>query len=196
MPAPRPRRAARAAAVAGLLGGLLAGCTSGSSVSTDSGTERFRSGDGVATFVAPGKRRPAPPLAGETLSGGHLDVASYGAVPLVLNVWASWCAPCKKEQPVLERVAAATRSRGVRFVGIDIREPGRTAPRRHVARFKVSYPSLYDPGARLLTRFAVPAKTTPTTYVVDARGRIAAYVYGEVDEPGLTALLDRVLAES
>jgi hypothetical protein len=66
---------------------------------------------------------------------------------------------------------------------------------RHVERYRVSYPSLYDPPARLLTRFAIAPKTIPTTYVLDADRRIAAYVFGEVQEQALTGLIDRVLAE-
>jgi peroxiredoxin len=97
---------------------------------------------------------------------------------------------------VLERVATASRSRGVRFVGIDIREPSRTPALRHVARYGVSYPSLYDPSAKLLTRFAVVPRATPSTYLLDKQGRIAAYVFGPVEESALGTLLDRLLAES
>ena len=57
----------------------------------------------------------------------------------------------------------------------------------------MTYPSFYDPSSRLVTRFPVAAKTIPTTYVVDAEGRVAAYVYGGVDEAGLRALVDRVV---
>ncbi len=174
----------------------LAGCVGGSSaVSTDSGTERFVSGDGVATFVSPSHRKAGPALSGTTLDGAALDVASFRGGPVVVNVWGSWCAPCKAEQPALERVATATRSRGVRFVGINVRDPSRTPALRHVERFAVTYPSIYDPSSRLLTRFAIPAKTIPTTYVLDRLGRIAVYVYGPIDEPGLTTLLDRVIAD-
>jgi hypothetical protein len=61
-----------------------------------------------------------------------------------------------------------------------------------VAAHGVTYPSFYDPSARLVTLFRVPARSIPTTYVVDAQGRIAAYVYGAVDERGLTDLLAKV----
>ncbi|HVF05537.1 MAG TPA: TlpA disulfide reductase family protein [Frankiaceae bacterium] len=181
------------AAVCGL-GLAVAACTGGGS-DTSSGVQRFVSGDGVVHFVDPGSREAGPALAGETLEGQPFDLGSLGAGPVVVNVWGSWCAPCKSEQPALERVAGATRSRGVRFLGINVRDSGRTAPLRHVKRYDVSYPSLYDPAARLLTRFAVAPKTIPTTYVLDADRRIAAYVFGEVREPDLTGLVERVLAE-
>jgi thiol-disulfide isomerase/thioredoxin len=193
---------ALAGPAAGLLAGLLAvaglaGCAGGKgAVATDSGTERFVSGDGVATWVKPSHREPGPDLGGTSLDGKRVALADVRRGPAVVNVWGSWCAPCKAEQPVLERAAKATRSRGVTFLGIDVRDPSLVAARRHVARYAVTYPSIYDPSSRLLTRFRIPARTIPTTYVYDAQGRIAAYVYGGVDEKTLTTLLDRVLAES
>ena len=175
----------------------LAGCVGGKgAVSTDSGTERFTSGDGVATWVKPGRREAGPDLSGTSLDKEPVALADLRRGPAVVNVWGSWCAPCKAEQPVLERAAKATRSRGVTFLGIDVRDPSLVAARAHVARYGVTYPSIYDPASRLLTRFEIPARTIPTTYVYDREGRIAAYVYGGVDEQTLTTLLDRVLAET
>lgn len=168
---------------------LVTACTGGGS-DTTSGTQRFVAGEGIAHVVDPDARKPGPTLSGTTLDGERLEVSGG---PAVINIWGSWCAPCKKEQPALERVARATRSRGVRFVGINIRDGSRTPALRHVERYDVSYPSLYDPSARLLPRFEIAPKTIPSTYVLDREGRIAAYVYGEVDEETLTSLVDRVL---
>jgi thiol-disulfide isomerase/thioredoxin len=190
------RRVPGAVAAAFLALGAV-GCTArGAAVSTDSGAERFVAGDGVVTYVRASRREPAPALSGERLSDGASLSVPAGTGPAVVNVWGSWCAPCKAEQPVLESASRAYAARGVRFLGIDIREPGRTAPRLHVRKYGVTYPSLYDPSARLLTAFKIPAKTTPTTYVVDGQGRVAAYVNGAVEQASFTALLDRVLAES
>jgi thiol-disulfide isomerase/thioredoxin len=192
------RRSAPAAALAAALATalVLTACAGGHDrVSTDSGSDRFVAGNGVVTYVPTARRAAGPALSGTTLDGGALDVATLRGGVVVLNIWGSWCAPCKTEQQALERVARASRSRGVRFVGIDIREPGKTPALRHVAKYQVSYPSLYDPSAKLLTRFKVVPKATPSTYLLDPRGRIAAYVFGEVEEPTLSDLLSRVLAE-
>ncbi|HWL38146.1 MAG TPA: TlpA disulfide reductase family protein [Frankiaceae bacterium] len=175
---------------------LVAGCTGGGSETT-SGTQRFVAGDGVVHYVPAANREPGPDIAGETLDGERLDVGTLRAGGVaVVNIWGSWCAPCKKEQGALERVARATRSRGVRFVGINIRDSSKTAARMHVTKYDVTYPSLYDPSARLLPRFEIAPKTIPSTYVIDPGGRIAAYVYGPIEEQPLTDLVDRVLAEA
>ena len=196
MPPRQPVRVRTARRAAGplALAWALAACTGGGS-DTTSGVQRFVAGDGVVHVVAPESRDPGPALSGETLDGKRLDLAAYAGSPVVINVWGSWCAPCKSEQPALERVARATRSQGVRFLGINVRDSGQVAPRRHVARYGVSYPSLYDPAGRLLPRFAVAPKTIPTTYVLDHDGRIAAYVFGEVEERALVDLVARVVGE-
>jgi len=186
---------ARYAAAAALAAALLASACTGGGSDTTSGTQRFVAGDGVAHFVSAASRKPGPALSGTALDGSPLDVASLGSGPVVVNIWGSWCAPCKAEQPALERVHRATRSRGVTFVGINIRDSGTTAPKRHVEEYDVTYPSLYDPSARLLPRFEIAPKTIPSTYVLDRQRRIAAYVYGEVTEKTLTDLIERVLAE-
>lgn len=184
----------RAAALAVCAALLASACTGGGS-DTTSGTQRFVAGDGVVHFVSASSRKPGPELTGSLLDDTPFDPASLGTGPVVVNIWGSWCAPCKAEQPDLERVHRATRSRGVAFLGINIRDSGRTAPRRHVEEYGVTYPSLYDPSAKLLPRFRIAPKTIPSTYVLDRRRRIAAYVYGAVTEPALTDLVERVLAE-
>jgi thiol-disulfide isomerase/thioredoxin len=177
----------------GVVAALLATACSGAGADTSSGTTRFVAGDGVAHVVAASAREPGPALSGTTLDGEPYSVSGTG--PLVVNVWGSWCAPCKAEQPELERVHRAMAPRGVRFLGINIRDSGITAPKRHVQRYGVTYPSLYDPSSRLLPRFRIAPKTIPSTYVLDRQGRIAAYVYGAVTERTLTELVEQVLAE-
>lgn len=192
----RAGRVATVATVMAVMAAGLAACTGGGSETT-SGTQRFISGDGVVHYVPAARREPGPEVAGETLDGERLDLGSLRAGGVaVVNIWGSWCAPCKKEQGALERVARATRSRGVRFVGINIRDASKTAARLHVTKYDVTYPSIYDPSARLLPRFKIAPKTIPSTYVIDPAGRIAAYVYGAIEERPLADLVDRVLAES
>ena len=184
----------RAAALA-LAAGLLASACTGGGSDTTSGTQRFVAGDGVVHFVSATSRKPGPALSGTLLDGTPFDATSLGSGPVVVNIWGSWCAPCKAEQPELERVHRETRSRGVAFLGINIRDSGRVAPTRHVEEYDVTYPSLYDPSGRLLPRFKIAPKTIPSTYVLDSSRRIAAYVYGAITEESLRDLVERVLAE-
>lgn len=135
---------------------------------------------------------PLPRLAGETVDGDHLDAASYanGGV-LVINVWADWCAPCRREQPQLVRLADRFEDDGVRFLGINYQDD-RDAAKAWIEEFGVPYPSLFDPSGRSALDLGFPA--LPDTYVVDRGGTIRWVVYGETDERELAGLIEDVLA--
>ncbi len=131
--------------------------------------------------VIPAAQRPAAPaISGTTLTGGQLNVASLRGEPVVLNFWGSWCGPCQAEAPVLARVASQTRKLGVHFVGIDIRDDP-SAGRAFEQSHGISYPSISDPNDLIAAGFgAVAPSTTPSTYILDSRGRIAWAYFGRV----------------
>src|SRR5699024_5634699 len=70
------------------------------------GTAGFVGGDGSVTIIAPEERSAAPVLEGETLDGETLSTADLAGQPLIINVWGSWCAPCRAEAPELVKSAA------------------------------------------------------------------------------------------
>ena len=157
------------------------------------GDKGYVDGDGVITQVAAAERRAAGSVAGRTLQARRTSLATLGrGRPVVLNVWASWCPPCRKEAPLL---ADAQRTLGDKaaFLGINVRDPGGTArPLAYERRFAVPYPSLYDPSGRSLLELPGPLSRTaiPSTVIVDSKGRVAATVVGEV--PSAQTVVDLV----
>ena len=144
------------------------------------------SGTGVAE-----DDRPLPRLAGRSLEGEPLDLHRFaGGLPIVINVWAHDCPPCREEQPVL--VELAHRYEGeVRFVGINYQDD-RDAARDWVQEYDVPYPHLYDPHGRTAVDLGYPF--IPDTYVVDRDGVIRWVVFGATDEAQLDGLIADVLA--
>ncbi|MFF3615970.1 TlpA family protein disulfide reductase [Streptomyces sp. NPDC002580] len=194
---PNRTRAALYAAGAAVAALVLSACGSGGT-SGGSGNSNFVSGkDGIST-VAKGSRDTAPDLSGPTVDGKQLDVADYKGKVVVLNVWGSWCPPCRAEAPNFVKVAKETAGQGVQFVGINTRDAD-TAPAKAFEKEKgVTYPSLYDPTGKLMLRFkkgTLNPQTIPSTLIIDRDGKIAARTLQALSEDKLREMLDPVLAE-
>ena len=164
---------------------LLVGCGSG-----PTGTSGFVAGDGTLT-VLPVDQRPAAPLVeGTTLDGAAWRSDSATGKVLVYNVWGSWCAPCRAEAPVLVTASKRTADVAV-FVGLNTRDLDKAAPQAFLRAFAVPYVNLYDPDGAVLLKFSgqLPASAIPSTLLVDAKGRIAARIIGEVTEATLVDVI-------
>jgi DsbE subfamily thiol:disulfide oxidoreductase len=135
---------------------------------------------------------PMPSLAGETLSGERLDPALYEGKVVLINVWATWCGPCRREQPGLQRLWQRMHARGdVQFIGINHRDQSSKA-RRWIEDFGVTYPSLADPDGSVAARFEVPF--LPATILVDRTGQLRYRLVGEQEAEFLEGLIEAVLA--
>jgi thiol-disulfide isomerase/thioredoxin len=142
--------------------------------------------------VAPGNS--FPPLAAAGLSGGELPETA-GRVVLV-DFWASWCAPCKASFPTYSRLQADYAARGliVMAVGVD---DSLSAYRGFEARMKPAFTTLYDPRKDLVSLVQVP--TMPTSYLLDRRGRVRFMhpgFHGDQTERELRKEIETLLAEN
>ncbi|MFD0545089.1 TlpA family protein disulfide reductase [Streptomyces mexicanus] len=194
-PRPRPRALLTAGTAAAAL--VLTACGSGGTSGGSGNTNFITGSDGIAT-VKKSERKPAPDLSGKTIDGKQLDLASYKGKIVVLNVWGSWCSPCRAEAPNLVKVAKETASQGVRFVGINTRDTSTQPAQQFEKSFGVPYPSLYDPVGKLMLRFkkgTLNPQLIPTTLVIDRDGKIAARALQALSEEKLRKMLDPVIAE-
>jgi thiol-disulfide isomerase/thioredoxin len=156
--------------IAGALAMPLAGCASGGT----SGAGQPAIGAGTVEAFVGDERKPAPTVSGELLDGSSFDLASLRGTVTVINVWGSWCAPCRAEAPDLEATYQATKDLGVTFLGVDVRD-GRDAADAFAAGFGLTYPSLFDPAGRAVLAFRdVPPNVVPATILLDREHRIAA----------------------
>jgi thiol-disulfide isomerase/thioredoxin len=193
-------RATTAVAVGALLLGLTACGSDPNSIAAQAKSgdgKGFVSGDGTIERVAKDRRSAPLTLSGTTLEGAPWKVADARDKVVVLNVWGQWCGPCVAEMPHLQRVWSdlSAAGRPVQLMGINYRDGVETA-KAFLRANKITYPSLEDDGGRTLLALRGKANTTPTTLVLDRRGRIAARVSGPVTAATLSGLVKDVLGES
>lgn len=152
------------------------------------------------TLPAPEDREPAPvdeevQVLGEDDST-TLSLGDHDGEVVVLNFWASWCGPCREEQPELNEAAEALEDLPIAFLGVNIDD---TVPNAlaHEREFDIPYPSLFDPSVSYAAEFgAVGPRSIPTTILIDAEGRVAARLFGITDFIEVTALADRLAEEA
>ncbi|MGP4003802.1 TlpA family protein disulfide reductase [Streptomyces sp. 8N706] len=175
----------------------LTACADGGTAGGSAGT-KFVPGTGGIDRVKKADRQPLPGISGTTLDGKKLDLADYKGKILVVNVWGSWCSPCRLEMPHLVKVANDTKADGVEFAGINTRDPNKPPAEKFEKEFDVPYPSLYDPMGKLMLRFpagSLNPKAIPSTVIVDRDGRIAARALKPLGEEELRKALAPLIAE-
>ncbi len=191
MPVGRRTRRNLVAAALAVVAVLTSACTTSDDSAT--GTKGYITGDGTVTVLPPDERPQAPEVAGELLGGGTLDVSTYAAQVVVVNVWGSWCPPCRAEAADL--VAASKSLPDAAFVGLDTRDKEAEAE-AFVRRYEVPYPSLVDQDSQLLLLFhgIVNLSSVPTTIVIDPDGLVAAFITGATTKTTLVDLVEQIQA--
>jgi len=190
------RRALAALAVAAL---LLAGCSTSK--------EAVQTGQDF-TFVAPGGQTTIlydPPdsrgtlrgMSGESLlsPGTTIGLDAFAGRVVVLNIWGSWCGPCRTEAPDLEFVARQTAADGVSVLGVDVRDD-RAAATDFLRDRGITYDSIFDPPGRTLALLTgYPRNTVPSTIVLDRQHRVAAVYLTAIRVSELIPLVQRLADE-
>lgn len=170
---------------------VTTGCQSNPSASSEVG---FVVCDGSFTMIPVDQRKTIPELVGTDLTGQPLSTTTWAGQLIVLNVWGSWCGPCRKEAPDLVKAAAATRGRA-QFIGINTRDNSAATAEAFERSFGVEYPSFYDPTGELLLKLQdLPPSAIPSTLVLDTQGRAAARVLGATTAATLQGIIDDVAA--
>ncbi len=190
------RRAVTAAALTTAL--ALSGCAS----TTQAGAEEssgagYVAGDGSLATWEPQQRDGAIDLAGQTYDGEQVDLGQWRGEVVVVNFWYAACPPCRAEAPDLAAIHADYADDGVELLGINPRDDAATA-QAFERSFSVPYPSLHDEAARGVAALqgVVPLQAMPTTVVLDAEGRVAGRVLGQIDPAVVRGMVDDALAEA
>jgi len=191
-----PRRAALLTAAALL---ALTGC-GGMSAGGDSGSDGKGYVDSDKTGIArakAGDRDKAPEVSGKTLEGKDIALADFRGKVVVLNVWGSWCPPCRAEAADFQQAYIESEPRDVEFLGINTRDATQANALAFTASKGITYPSLWDPDAREIIKFRgnLNPNAIPSTLVIDREGRIAARALRALTLEELRSMIEPVVNE-
>ncbi|MFB8414010.1 TlpA family protein disulfide reductase [Streptomyces albidoflavus] len=159
----------------------------------------FVTGPNGISKVSKSERRTPNAVEGVTLQGDHLDVSGLEGKVVVLNVWSSWCGPCRAEAPNFAKVAKKVEGEGVEFVGINTRDSNRQAAVKFEEDHDIAYPSIYDPSGKVVLygfpKGSMNPQTVPSTIVLDREGRIATCALRALSEVELYSMITPLLSE-
>lgn len=178
---------------------LVGGCGVGRDA-VGAGAQEFRfvapGGQTRITYDPPASRSRITDLRGESLlhPGTEVGIADFPGKVRVINIWGSWCGPCRTEAPELQAVQEAAREDAV-VLGIDVRDDLQAA-RDFMTSRGLTYDSIFDPSGRTLTRLAgYPRNVVPSTIVLDRQARVAAVFLVPVGSSDLLPLITKLAAE-
>jgi cytochrome c biogenesis protein CcmG, thiol:disulfide interchange protein DsbE len=134
-----------------------------------------------------------PAYSAKLLDGKSFDVATQKGNVVLLNVWATWCGPCRFETPELQALHEKYDARGLKVVGVSVDEGGDAEVKKFVAENKVTYPIAIDAEGRVAS--VLRTTVLPTTVLIGRNGRIVWRKIGPV-MPNETAALDKLIEQT
>lgn len=178
-------------------GAMALSACGGERTGSSSGDTKFVQGTGEITEVAAAKRTSVPDLSGPSVEGDKLKLSDYRGKIVVLNVWGSWCSPCRAEAPNLAKVARDTKDKDVQFIGINTRDLDKANAKAFERNYGIDYPSFYDPSGKLILKFpknTLSPQAIPSTLILDRDGKVAVRALKELSEKELRDALDPLVA--
>jgi peroxiredoxin len=191
------RTAVLATALSAVLG--LSACSGGTNAVDQNAGNQFRyvQANKKGSVIEAARRKQAGPVRGTLLTGGEYRLSDDRGKVVVLNYFASWCPPCQTETPQFDSIYRERKAAGVQFVGMDVKDPSKSAAQSWLKDKGITFPVVYDEAARTAIQLGdVPMAALPSTVVIDKQGRVAAVYVGSVLPKDLTPALDELTEEA
>jgi thiol-disulfide isomerase/thioredoxin len=186
-------------ALTAMLAVLVSGCASNSTAIPGQGSFVFTSPGGKLEFTyPPGQRGTVGDFTGTSVTDAQrtIKLSDFPDTIMVLNIWGSWCGPCRGEAPDLNVAAELSADRPVQFLGINVQD-AREPAADFIANFKVPFPSIYDPTTRtLLSMQGYPTTGIPHTIILDRDHRVARIFLRAVSAQELDEAIVGLVAEA
>jgi thiol-disulfide isomerase/thioredoxin len=178
--------------VAALAAVVLSACSSSGAAD---GSYTYHGAQQVGQLIPPGQRKPVHDFGGDLLSGGTYSLQKYRGQAVVVNFWGTWCGPCTVETPQFGKVYKDYRGKGVTFVGIDVKEGSRDAPKAFVKDNDIEYPIVYDETGETALRMGnIRVPGMPFTVLLDKQHRVAGVYATRLAAGDLDPMLNKLVA--
>lgn len=173
---------------------LFVGCKSDSKSQNKRRTEPLEQLDPASAQLYPASREAKARDFEVTLIGGEtFRLSDYQGKVVLLNIWATWCAPCREETPDLQELYEKYSDRGFVILGVSVDEQGESVVRPFIEEYDISYPVVIDKNDIIMDKYG-PTMGIPTTYVINPKGNLQYFAVGAVTnnelEPRIKALLE------
>ena len=171
---------------------LLSACSSDKS--RPKPTEPLERLDPYSTALYPARQEArANDFTVELLNGQPFQLSEQQGKVVLMNIWATWCAPCADEMPDFVELYEQYKDQGLIVLGVSIDEQGRSVVEPFMEKFNVTYPMVIDDGT-IMEKYG-PTMGIPTTYVIDKQGNLEYFAVGALTKKELEPRLKELLAE-
>lgn len=161
--------------------------TCGSFAQTQSSTETSPKNTPADTTK---EYKEAPDFSLKTMKGETFTLSDHEGKVVVINIWATWCGPCRKEIPEFIKMQRDMRDQGVLFVGVSVDEEGWEAVRPYAQKMDINYPVVIDDGS--VFEGYGPFRLIPTSYIINKKGQVEYVVPGMINEEKLKPILEKL----
>ena len=184
-----------------VLGGLLllafisGGCASGNDNTKKKKAKEVEHLDPYsAPLYAAQNEAKAKDFTAERVNGKQFTLSDHRGEVVLLNIWATWCAPCREETPELVDLYSKYRDRGLQILGVSIDEQGMSVVKPFMEKYEVNYPMVIDDGT-ILGKYG-PTMGIPTTYIIGKKGNLQYFAVGAVTNKELEPRIKQLLSEN
>ena len=168
-----------------LISALLIACGSSAQIQSVSGaSNKSAKADTTKEY------QKAPDFTLDTMEGDTFTLSDHKGKVVVINIWATWCAPCRKEIPEFIKMQRDLGNQGVLFVGVSIDKKGWDAVRPYAQKMDINYPVVVDDGS--VSDGYGPFRLIPTSYIINKRGQVEYVVPGMITEAKLKPILEKL----
>jgi cytochrome c biogenesis protein CcmG, thiol:disulfide interchange protein DsbE len=134
----------------------------------------------------------APDFTTETIDGTPVHLSQYRGKPVLLNFWATWCAPCQQEMPLLQRVSDIDRAPGLVVLAVNYQETNPGTIRAFLRRVDAHFPAVYDPAGQIAAEYGVTVGL-PVSVFIDRSGKVSYIQLGQMTSAVLQQHLQSIL---